>query len=287
MKIDLHIHTKTGSDGALPVEDVLREAKNRNLNLISVTDHDSLDAQEKAIILAKEYDIRFVTGIELNVTFQMTQGKSISLDFLGYGFDIDNSALRKKLQVLREHRELRAREIMQKVNVELTRERIHPLTAVDMRNIRESVDGTFGRPHIANYLVQKGIVRNVQEAFDKYLVKCDVPKYPLSLPEASKLIRDAGGILILAHPNDPHGTSLVSVSNDLKQQTRIIAESMLEYIDGVECWHPRHDRLTTDHYLDFVKRYQLIATGGSDCHQKPIVMGTVKVPSIVAERLKP
>jgi len=97
MKIDLHIHTKTGSDGALPVEDVIREAKNRNLTMISVTDHDSLDAQEKAIILAKENDIRFVTGIELNVTFQMTQGKAISLDFLGYGFDIDNSALREKL----------------------------------------------------------------------------------------------------------------------------------------------------------------------------------------------
>jgi len=189
--------------------------------------------------------------------------------------------------VLREHREWRAREIMQKVNVELARERIHPLTEVDMRNIRESVDGTFGRPHIANYLVQKGIVRNVQEAFDKYLVKCDVPKYPLSLPEASKLIRDAGGILILAHPNDPHGTSLVSISKDPVQQTGIVAKSMLEYINGVECWHPRHDNATITHYLEFTREHRLITTGGSDCHQKPIVMGTVNVPSIVAEQLKP
>jgi predicted metal-dependent phosphoesterase TrpH len=286
MKIDLHIHTKTGSDGALPVEDVLREAKNRNLTFMSITDHDSLDAQEKAIVLAREYGIRYVTGIELNVTFQTPQGKTISLDFLGYGFDINNRALREKLQVLREHREWRAREIMEKVNAELRSEHIKPLTDLDMENIYESVDGTFGRPHIANYLVQKGIVSTAQEAFDKYLVKCDVPKYPLSLTAASKLIRNAGGILILAHPNDPHGTSLASISKDPAQQTRVITESMLEYINGVECWHPRHDRLTTAHYLSFADRHKLIATGGSDCHQKPIVMGTVNVPSIVAEQLK-
>jgi predicted metal-dependent phosphoesterase TrpH len=286
MKIDLHIHTKTGSDGALPVEDVMHEAKSRNLTMISVTDHDSLDAQEKAIILAKEYDIRFVTGIELNVTFQMTQGKSISLDFLGYGFDVNDRTLREKLHILQEHRKWRAREIMNKVNIELARGRIHPLTEMDRQNIHESIDGTFGRPHIASYLVQKGIVRTVQEAFDKYLVKCDVPKYPLSLADASSLIRDAKGKLILAHPNDPNGTSLIAVSRNPVQQTGIIADNMLEYIDGIECWHPRHDQLTTAHYFDFVKKYKLIATGGSDCHQKPIVMGTVKVPHSVAEQLK-
>ena len=77
-----------------------------------------------------------------------------------------------------------------------------------MRHIEESVDGVLGRPHIADYLVKKGIVKARQEAFDKYLVKCDVPKFPLYLDEASKLIRDAGGKLVLAHPNDPHGTSL-------------------------------------------------------------------------------
>jgi len=286
MKIDLHIHTKTGSDGALPVEDVLREAKNRNLTLMSITDHDSLEAQEKAITLAREYGIRYVTGIELNVTFQPPQGKAVSLDFLGYGFDVTNRALLEKLKVLREHREWRAREIMEKINTELLREHVHPLTEEDMRNIHESVDGAFGRPHIASYLVKKGIVGTVQEAFDKYLVKCDVPKYPLSLPEAAKLIRDAGGMLILAHPNDANGTSLVSISRDLTQHARIIKDNMLEYINGVECWHPRHNQATTAYYLDFTRKYRLVSTGGSDCHQKPIVMGTVDVPHIVAEQIK-
>lgn len=286
MKIDLHIHTRTGSDGALTIEEVMREAKNRNLTLMSITDHDSLDAQEKAISLARDYGIDYISGIELNVTFQIPQSKTISLDFLGYRFEINNRALREKLHILREYREWRAHEIMRKINTEFLREGISPLTEEDMRKISQSVDGTFGRPHIANYLIKKGIVKTVQEAFDKYLVKCDVPKYPLSLTDASQLIRDAGGILILAHPNDPYGTSLSVISKDLTEQTRIISESMLGYIDGVECWHSRHDRATTVHYRDFAKKYKLIATGGSDCHQKPIIMGTVNVPLCVAEQIK-
>ena len=283
MKIDLHIHTKTGSDGAMPVEEVLQEARNRKLNFVSVTDHDSLDAQEKAIALAREYGIRYVTGIELNVTFSPKDGKAVSLDFLGYGYDINNRALKEKLRVLREHREWRAREIMQKINVELDKQRIMPLTEIDMQNIAGSVDGAIGRPHIAAYLVKKGIVDSVQQAFDIYLVKCDVPKYPLTLPEASQLIHDASGIIVLAHPNDPHGTSLASVSKDPTQQMKVIADNMLEYINGVECWHPRHDRPTVDRYLDFAQKHKLITTGGSDCHQKPVIMGTVNVPSRVSQ----
>ena len=119
--------------------------------------------------------------------------------------------------------------------------------------IEESVDGILGRPHIADYLVKKGIVKTRQEAFDKYLVKCDVPKFPLYLEEASKLIRDAGGKLVLAHPNDPHGTSLASLTKVLDEQTGIIKEKMLPYIDGVECWHSRNTPETTNHYVAFAK----------------------------------
>jgi hypothetical protein len=143
----------------------------------------------------------------------------------------------------------------------------------------------LGRPHIADYLVKKGIVRTRQEAFDKYLVKCDVPKYPLCIEEASRLVRNARGIIVLAHPNDPQGTSLVNLTKSLHEQTEIIEESMLRYVDGVECWHSRNDALTTNHYIKFAKKHGLIMTGGSDCHQKPILMGTVKVPEYVAEQL--
>ena len=86
------------------------------------------------------------------------------------------------------YREERAEKILDNLNAEFQKENISPLTKDDLRQIEESVDGTLGRPHIADYLVKKGIVASRQEAFDKYLVKCDVPKYPLYLEEASKLI---------------------------------------------------------------------------------------------------
>jgi predicted metal-dependent phosphoesterase TrpH len=284
MKIDLHVHTKTGSDGNLTVEEVFAEASKRHIDLLSITDHDSVDCQEKATALAREYGISYVTGIELNVTYKYPGTKAVSLDFLGYRYDVHNTDLLHKLRIIKERRERRAHEILDKLNAELMRENIEPLTETDIKNIEESVDGVFGRPHIANYLIQKGIVRDKQEAFDRYLVKCDVPKYPLSLAEASWSIRNAGGILVLAHPNDPNGTSLRSITRDLSEQTAIIEKHMLKYIDGIECWHSRNDEKTTDHYVAFGRTHHLIMTGGSDCHQKPIMMGTVDVPDFVASQ---
>jgi predicted metal-dependent phosphoesterase TrpH len=216
------------------------------------------------------------------VTFQYID-KSASLDFLGYRYDIGNKELGEKLRVIKEHRETRAQKILEKLNIEFDKEKIERFTEKDMEKIQAGVDGVFGRPHIANYLVEKGIVGSVQEAFDKYLVKCDVPKYPLSLAEASGLVRNAGGILVHAHPNDPNGTSLISITRELDEQTKIIEECMLEYIDGVECWHSRHDARTTAHYIEFARKHNLIMSGGSDCHQRPIVMGTLDIPDYVAE----
>jgi len=291
MKIDLHIHTKTCSDGNLSLEEVFKEAKNRSIKLISITDHDSIDCQERAIALAREHGMSYVTGVELNVTFEYPTEdnaiKSVSLDFLGYQYDIGNQELRNKLQFMKEHRETRARQILEKLNAEFDKESIERFSEQDLKNIQDSVDGVFGRPHIANYLVEKGIVRDNQEAFDRYLVKCDVPKYPLSIAEASKLIRNAGGILVLAHPNDPNGTSLVTVTHDLDKQTKIIEGHMLDYIDGIECWHSRNDAKTTAHCIEFAKGHGLIMTGGSDCHQKPILMGTLDVPDWVADQFSP
>ena len=291
MKIDLQVHSKTGSDGNLPVEDVLKEAKRRSIELLSITDHDSIDAQGRAIVLARDYGISYVTGVELNVTFEYpsNEGKSTkshSLDFLGYQYDMENQELKNKLQLMRKHREARARKILENLNAEFDKEGLERFTEKDLENIQATVDGAFGRPHIANYMVKKGIVKNKQEAFDKYLVKCDVPKYPLSLAEASRLIRNAGGVLVFAHPNETNGTSLVTITRDLTQQTNVIKEYMLEYLDGIECWHPRHDKKTIAHYLDFAKMHSLIMTGGSDCHQNPIIMGTLDIPAWVAEQFK-
>lgn len=287
MKIDLHIHTKTCSDGNLNIEDVFQEARKRSIDLISITDHDSVDCQKRAIALAGDYGMSYITGIELNVTFHYPEGDmDVSLDFLGYGYDIENQELKDKLRLLREHRERRALQILQNLNIEFDKEGIERFTGTDIKKIENGVDGAFGRPHIANYLIEKGIVKDKQEAFDKYLVRCNVPKYPLSLAEASRLIRNAGGALIHAHPNDPHGTSLATITRDLEEQTKLIEKYMLQYVDGVECWHSRHDERARAHYIEFARKHNMLMTGGTDCHQKPIIMGTLDIPDWVAEQPK-
>jgi predicted metal-dependent phosphoesterase TrpH len=286
MKIDLHIHSKN-SDGNFSVTEIIKEAKTRNIGFIAIADHDNIRCQRQAISLTKKEAIRYITGVELNVTFShptFREGKAVSLDFLGYQFDADNKALESKLETMAKYREERAAKILNNLNAEFKRENIAKLTTNDLRKIEESVDGVLGRPHIADYLVKKGIVKNRQEAFDQYLVKCDVPKFPLYLEDASKLIRAAGGKLVIAHPNDPHGTSLISLTKSLAEQTDIIKEKMLPFIDGVECWHSRNTPETTNHYIVFAKEQGLIMTGGSDCHQKPIVMGTVHIPEWVTEQ---
>ncbi|MGD8985398.1 MAG: PHP domain-containing protein [Desulfobacteraceae bacterium] len=287
MKIDLHIHSRDCSDGRMTLEEIFEEANRRHVDIISITDHDSMDCQEPAKILADQYQIRYVYGLELNVNFShpdYRNGKPISLDFLAYQYDIHYLPLVEKLSELRAYRRMRAEQILEKINQALLDEDLEEFTHEDLEEIRNSVDGAFGRPHIANYMVKKGIVRNKQEAFDRYLVKCNVPKMPLSLSQASRLVKGAGGKLMLAHPNDPNGTSLVSFTTSLDEQQKVIRESMLPHIDGIECWHPRHDPETVQSYLAFAQSEGLMLTGGSDCHQQPLVLGTVAVPSYVAEQ---
>jgi 3',5'-nucleoside bisphosphate phosphatase len=288
MNIDMHIHS-AASDGKFTVAEIIGEAKARGIEFMAISDHDNISCQTQAIAEAKKAGIRYITGVELNVAFsnpKYKEGKAVSLDFLGYQFDQNNTALKDKLAMMAQYRQERAAKILDNLNTEFAKENIAPLTAEDFHKIEESVDGTLGRPHIADYLVKKGIVASRQEAFDRYLVKCDVPKYPLYLEEASNLVRDAGGKLVLAHGNDPHGTSLAAYTKDLAEQTAIIKESILLNIDGLECWHTRHTPETTSHYLAFTKENGLLATGGSDCHQKPVVMGTLDIPSWVAEQFK-
>lgn len=288
MIIDLHIHSQS-SDGAFTVQEIFHEAKRRNIEFMAITDHDSIGCQHVAIDLAEKAGIHYVSGVELNVTFshpEYHEGKPVSLDFLGYQFDAENKTLADKLQQITEYREERAAKILRNLNVEFEKESIKPFTKRDFEAIQASVDGTLGRPHIADYLVKKSIVKNRQEAFDRYLVRCNVPKFPLYLEEASKLVHNAGGKIVIAHPNDPHETSLVALTRSLPEQTVIIEESMLKHIDGVECWHSRNDAQTTEHYVKFAKERGLLMTGGSDCHQKPVVMGTVKIPEYVADQFR-
>ena len=286
MKIDLHIHS-TCSDGRMPLEDIFETARQRDIGIISIADHDTIECQENANARARHYGMRYLFGLELNVSFShpaYKNGKPISLDFLGYQYDVHNRTLGRKLLDLRVYRKKRAEQILKNINEELVKAGLETFTPDDMKEVQNSADGTLGRPHLAAYLVNKGIVKDKQEAFDRYLVKCNVPKMPLTLPEASDLVKGAGGKLILAHPNHPRGTSLISFTASLTEQQAIIKETMLPYIDGIECWHSSHDNETTASYLVFSKRHGLMVTGGSDCHQNPVIMGTLDVPRYVAEQ---
>jgi 3',5'-nucleoside bisphosphate phosphatase len=286
MSIDLHIHSNF-SDGKMTVDEIFKEAARRQISVISITDHDSLDCQETARLLAEKSHIRYIHGLELNISFMyhdFNNSKSVSLDLLAYQYDIHYQPLINKLHLLKEFRKSRAEEILNKINIEFQNDKIPEFTDKDIAEIENSVDGVFGRPHIADYMVKKGIVTSRQAAFDKYLVKCNVPKMPLSLEEAAELIRGAGGRLILAHPNNPRGTSLAVLTNDIKKQQMIIRDSMLKYLDGIECWHPSHDRKTTDSYLAFAVSLNMIVTGGSDCHQKPVIMGNINIPYYVVNQ---
>ena len=285
MKIDLHIHSKNGSDGRWTLEEIFAEASRREITVMSITDHDAIHCQDEAIALADRYGISYLPGVELNVTFShraYKEGKGMPLDFLGYGYDVHDEPLVSTLRALRVFREKRAREILENINREFQKEGRRGLTDRDIEAIQESVDGSFGRPHIANYLVEQGIVRDKREAFERYLVRCNVPKMPLGLEEASALIRGAGGKLVIAHPNDPNGTSLASFTPSVADQHALIRDAMLPYIDGIECWHSRHSESTIRAYRAFAREEGLMVTGGSDCHQQPVIMGTMKIPDFVA-----
>ena len=287
MKIDLHIHTKDCSDGTLPIEEIFKQAKARGIGFMSITDHDAIGCQERAIELAREYGVRYVTGVELSLRFShpdYKDGKEIDLDLLSYGYDHRDRTVKEKLKEMSDHRKVRARKILDNINMEFEKEGRELFTERDMEAIKETVDGSFGRPHIADYLIKRGIVRTRQEAFDKYLEKCNIPKYPLYLEDAARLMKGAGGILVLAHPNISNGPSLRKLTPVLEEQTDIIEEVMLGQLDGMECWHTQLDQESREHYLAFVKRFGLVATGGSDCHQKPILMGTLDIPEWVAEQ---
>jgi len=287
VKTDLHIHSRLCSDGKLSLPEIFREAHVRDIGIISITDHDNIACQMVAETLADEYGMQFISGVELNIVFshpRFRDGKRISLDILGYQFDMQDITLTQKVEELIAYRRRRAEAIFDNINLEFKKRGRAPFTQADMTAIEATVDGAFGRPHIANYMVKKGIVATRQEAFDNYLVACDVPKMPLSLEEASSLIRGAGGKVVLAHGNDPNGTSLAALTSSIEEQCWIIKDAMLPLLDGIECWHSRLSLETTAAYTALAHEKGLMMTGGSDCHQDPIIMGTVDVPSHVASQ---
>lgn len=242
LKIDLHMHTNY-SDGSLSTSDLLMRASNAGLNIISITDHDNMNALSDATILGKELGIEVIPGLELSTDLD---DKEIHL--LAYFVDPNSEELQKYLSFFRQERFHRARRIVQKLrNLGMN---------ISIDDVMEKAkSSSVGRPHIAYAMVDLGLIKNYQEAFDKYIGDYSPAferKIHVSPHSALKLISDAGGLSFIAHPGN--------------MKESIISSLIKAGIDGIEIVHPSHSESQTKFYKGIVDQYCLLASGGSDFH---------------------
>jgi|SaaInlStandDraft_7_1057024.scaffolds.fasta_scaffold80380_2 3',5'-nucleoside bisphosphate phosphatase len=267
-KIDLHMHT-TASDGKDNPETIVNKAKELGLEMISVTDHDNINSLEATAELCNKKRIKFVNGVELSVMFNTKyykEGKKpFELHVLGYGFDKNNQTFHHELKMNEEYRLKRILKMVDKVNAVLKENNQPLITEDETQEMISKTKGAIGRPHLAQLLVDKKIVKDFNEAFNLYLVELNVPKRIITLKEGSELIKNAGGKVVLAHPGTGGSHSLSDITTDLKIQEKIIS-SMLDYIDGIECYYWEHSKEETEFYINFAKKNNLIITGGTDHH---------------------
>lgn len=276
MYIDLHIHT-TCSDGSLTPSQVVQYAKEKGLKAIAITDHDTIDGNEEALKEGTHQDIEVIPGVEISVDYSPG-----SMHMLGYFITTDDTALQEKLTLLQDSRADRNPKIIEKLKelgLALTYDEV----------VQESGGGQVGRPHIAQVLLKKGCVKNIQEAFDKYLGKgapAYSDKFRLGAEEAITTITDAGGIPVLAHPFTLHCKG----SGELEALIKKLVSTGLQ---GIEVYYSEHNQRQVSHYRKLAEQYNLAITGGSDFHgknMKGIDLGTgrgnLKVPYSLCENLR-
>ncbi len=264
--VDLHTHT-IFSDGNLTPQEVVKLAKLNGISAISITDHDEIAGISEATKIGKKLGIDIIPGVELSAK---RENKSIHL--LGYFIDIHNQTLLNFLQEMKQARLVRA----EKIVLKFKEYNIH----ITLDDIKEhSGLGGIGRPHIAETLVDKGLVKDFREVFSKYLgdgKPCYVSKSNMPTRSTIELILNTGGIPVLAHPG-------------LLNRDEWIPDFVNEGLLGIETWYPSHSKAQIKKYLKIAEEYKLIPTGGSDSHgTRPgyTQIGDFTVPYKVLERLK-
>jgi predicted metal-dependent phosphoesterase TrpH len=264
--VDLHIHTKF-SDGTHSVQEILEMAFQRKLKAVSITDHDCINAYPFAQRRGSELGIEVIPGVELSSEIDGTD-----IHILGYYMDIHDTFLTRKLSEMKQARYLRAEKIVENLNNQ----------GIDLRFetvLNIAGEAAIGRPHIAAALLREELVYSFREAFDKY-IGYESPAYVKKLTilpqEVFQLIRQAGGIPVLAHPGvtriDPH-----------------IAQFVKEGLMGIEVFHAEHSAEQERFYLHYCKNLGLAYTGGSDFHstgQNKTEIGRTKTPYAAVESLK-
>jgi predicted metal-dependent phosphoesterase TrpH len=267
-KVDLHIHT-SASDGKFTPAEIVRKAWEQGLVYISICDHDSIEG----VIPAREASwnlpgITVLGGVEIN-----TDTSEGELHILGYLFDHDNTELKTTLIMLRNSRLDRAKKMIEKLG--------EMGININFRRVREIAgQGSVGRPHIAQAMLEKGYICTLREAFNKYISRggpAYVARDKITPAEAVRLIVRAKGIPVLAHP--------FIAENPESFFPDLISAGLA----GIEVYYGSYSPEQVHILLNLASKYHLLSTGGSDFHGLDAVnefpLGTVDVPLTAAERL--
>jgi len=277
--IDLHVHS-TASDGTYAPFEILATAQEMGLKAISITDHDTLSGTKEALQLASSFSVSVLSGVEISAK-PPPYMKNIkgSLHILGYGFDVENSPLSETLSEFQQIRKKRMFQILQKLQ-----QIGFSISLEDLSTPNESI----GRPHIAQKMVEKGFASSINIAFDLYLGKnkpAYVDKYRLPVKDVISLIRDAGGVPVLAHPG------LLHIEDPIEYRT-IFKCLANEGLLGIEALYPLHSSDQLQFFLKLAQEHHLLITGGSDFHGdiKPDILlgsgnGSFFVPYSLFENL--
>ncbi len=262
---NLHIHTRC-SDGGFTPKFIIEQAKQNSLDIISITDHDSVEAY--SYISQDNTPLRILPGIEFSSTLD---GNDVHI--LGYGIDTENEQLHSILQWMKEGRRNRAQKMLDK------------LSGLGINISLDSVLSYAGemklivRPHVAAALVAGNYCRNKQEAFEKYIgndCPAFVAKPVLSSADVIKYIHNAGGVAIVAHPG--------------KLKTPDYLYDLVNCgLDGLEVWHPDHNNYLVTEFTAFCLKNGLFKTGGSDFHGEEDVhnyFGSVPVSDLVLKDIQ-
>jgi predicted metal-dependent phosphoesterase TrpH len=241
-KVDLHTHT-TFSDGFYSPEELIKKAKKADIDILGICDHDNIAAIKQAIEIGKEIGVDVIPGLEISSDI-----KDREIHILGYFYEPDNSELERYLVFFREERLRRAERIVTKLkSLGLY------LSINDV--LDKAKNSAVGRPHIAQAMLEKGLVSSYYEAFNKYIGNggpAYEKKVHLSPQSALKIISDAGGLSFIAHPGF--------------MPESLLMELITCGIDGIEVIHPSHSQQQIRFYRGIVNEYFLLESGGSDFH---------------------
>jgi predicted metal-dependent phosphoesterase TrpH len=274
-RIDLHTHTNF-SDGSFSPTALVKLAHQKGLNILAITDHDTTEGLTEAMEAVQGLPLELIPGIELSTEFQ---GRETHI--LGYFIDLSDSQFQTRLERLRATRLDRIHQILDRLNT-LNME----ISLAEVEQIAGS--GTIGRPHIAQLLIEKGYVKGMKEAFDRFLGVRGTAYVRRAVPEAAEIITwitDAGGIPILAHP---YWEGLNA------DETVVSCRKLVEQgLRGLEVFYGAFSARQISLNLQLTRQFDLLVTGGSDFHGsfKPEISigkgrGSLNVPSNLMDHLR-